>query len=174
MRQHFYNIRDFLFPIIDFFYPPFKKFLPLQTFRYAVSGAGNTVAGLIAYYVTYRFVLQRQDLDLGFYAFKAHNAALFVSFFVSLFIGFFLMKYVVFDDSKIRGHVQLFRYFAVSLLNLLLNYILLDKIAVEWLHIYPTYAILGTTAIIVAFSYLAQRHFSFKKDSEPIYVDGEG
>ena len=32
----------------------------------------------------------------------------------SLFWGFFMMKFVVFDDSKIRGHVQFLRYLMVA------------------------------------------------------------
>lgn len=170
MRQHFYSVRNFLLPIIDFFYPPFRKILPLQTFRYAVSGTGNTVLGWTAYYITYRFILQRQDFDFGFFAFKSHVAALFVSFWVSFIVGFFLMKYVVFDDSKVRGRVQLMRYFVVNVFNLFLNYVLL-KIAVEYLHIYPVFAQMGTTIFIIIFSYLAQRHFTFKKEAVPSYVE---
>jgi putative flippase GtrA len=172
MRQHFYSVRNFILPVVDFFYPPFKKLIPLQTFRYAVSGAANTVLGWTVYFITYRFILQRQDLHFGFYAFKSHVAALFVSFWVSFLAGFFLMKYVVFDDSKVRGHVQLLRYFMVNLFNLFLNYLLL-KIAVEVWHIYPVFAQMGTTIIIIIFSYIAQRHFTFKKAAEPAYLDDE-
>lgn len=170
MRQHFYSVRDFILPIIDFFYPPFKRLMPLQTFRYAVSGAGNTFLGLLGYYITYKFVLQGRDFHFGFYAFKSHVAALFVSFWVSFIIGFFLMKYVVFDDSKIKGHVQLVRYFLVNVFNLVLNYILL-KITVEKWHIYPVFAQIGTTIVVILFSYLAQRHFTFKKAAEPMYLE---
>lgn len=174
MRKHLYNVRNFLLPIIDFFYPPFKKFINQQTFRYGVTGGANTFAGLLAYYVTYRFLLGRQDFHFGFYAFKSHNAALFLSFCVTFIVGFFLMKYVVFDDSKIKGRVQLFRYLMVCLFNLVLNYILL-KIGVEIWHIYPVFAQIGTTAIVICISYLAQRHFSFKKVNviEPSYLEEE-
>ena len=170
MRQHFYSVRDSILPIIDFFYPPFKKLMPLQTFRYAVSGGGNTFLGLLSYYITYKFILQGQNFHFGFYAFKSHVAALFVSFCITFVVGFFLMKYVVFNDSKTRGHVQMFRYLMVCLLNLLLNYVLL-KIAVEKWHIYPIFAQIATTIIIIIFSYLAQRHFTFKKAATPAYID---
>ncbi|ULT41775.1 hypothetical protein KRR40_45595 [Niabella defluvii] len=43
-----------------------------------------------------------------------------------------------------------------------LNWILL-KLAVEYFHIYPTFAQLGTTAILIVVSYLVQRNFTFKK-----------
>ncbi len=144
--------------------------MPLQTFRYAVSGAGNTFLGLLSYYITYKFVLKGLDFHFGFYALKSHVAALVVSFIVSFLVGFFLMKYVVFDDSRIRGRVQLFRYLLVCVFNLTINYVLL-KIMVEVWGIYPVFAQIGTTVVVVLVSYLAQRHFSFKKVPEPTYLE---
>jgi putative flippase GtrA len=141
----------------------------LQTFRYAVSGAANTLIGFSAYLISYEYILQGKLLNLEVYAFKSHIAALFISFCVSFPLGFFLMKYVVFNDSKMRGRIQLFRYFMVCVFNLALNYILL-KIFVEVFHIYPILAQFLTITIVIVFSYLAQRHFSFKiqNEEEPI------
>ena len=91
-------------------------------------------------------------------------AALFISFCITFPIGFFMSKYVVFSDSQMKGKVQLIRYFMICLFNLALNYILL-KILVENAHIYPVFAQVLTTSIVVLFSYLAQRHFSFKANT---------
>lgn len=164
MRRHIHNARDFILPVIDFFYPPFRKLMNLQTFRYAASGGGNVLLGFIIYFVSFRYVLQEKELHFGFYAFKAHVAALFISFCITFPIGFFMSKYVVFNDSKMKGRVQLFRYFMICLFNLALNYILL-KILVEYFHVYAVIAQIITTCIVVVFSYLAQRNFSFKADS---------
>ena len=71
------------------------------------------------------------------------------------------MKYVVFTDSKMKGRVQLFRYFMLYVFNLGLNYVLL-RLFVESFKIYPTFAQIITTVIIVLFSYIAQRNFTFK------------
>ncbi len=136
----------------------------LQTFRYAAAGSGNTLLGFLIYFISYKYVLQEKQLDIGFYAFKAHIAALFISFCVTFPIGFFMSKYVVFNDSAMKGRIQLFRYFMICLFNLALNYILL-KILVERAHIYPVIAQVLTTCIVVLFSYLAQRHFSFRADA---------
>src|SRR5688572_21767790 len=125
MRRHIHNARDLLLPVIDFFYPPFRKLMPIQTFRYVVSGGTNTVLGLAVYYISFEYIVKAENLDLGFYAFKPHIAALFMAFCVSFPFGFFLMKYVVFNDSKMRGKVQLFRYFMIYVFNLVLNYLLL-------------------------------------------------
>lgn len=172
MRRHLYSVRNRILPAIDFFYPPFKRVMPLQTFRYAVSGASNTFLGLLSYYITYKFILRGQDFHFGFYALKSHVAALAVSFVVSFVVGFFLMKYVVFDDSKIKGRVQLFRYLLVCVFNLTVNFVLL-KILVEVWGIYPVFAQIGTTVVVVLVSYLAQRHFSFKRVPEPTYLEDE-
>ena len=164
MKKHIHSARDLVLPIIDFFYPPFRQLMNLQTFRYVVSGAANTLAGFVTYFVSYQFILKGKDLHFVFYAFKAHIAALFISFCVAFPIGFFMSKYVVFNDSKMKGRVQLFRYFMICMFNLALNYILL-KIFVERFHIYAVFAQIITTTIVIFFSYLAQRHFSFKANA---------
>jgi putative flippase GtrA len=164
MRKHIYNVRDFILPIIDFFYPPFRRVMNQQTFRYAASGGANTLLGFIIYFVSYEYILQEKQLNLGFYAFKGHVAALLISFCITFVVGFFMAKYVVFSDSNMKGRVQLFRYFMICMFNLALNYILL-KILVERAYVYPVFAQVLTTSIVILFSYLAQRHFSFKAES---------
>ena len=139
MRKHIHSARDFILPIIDFFYPPFRKLMNLQTFRYAASGGGNTLLGLIIYTISFKYVFVENTFDLGFYAMKGHVAALAVSFLFTFPIGFFMSKYVVFSDSAMKGRIQLFRYFMVCMFNLVLNYILL-KILVERFNIYPVLA----------------------------------
>jgi len=135
--------------------------MDLQTFRYAACGSGNTVLGLALYYVSFKYILREQNLDLGFYAFKPYNVALFISFVVNFCVGFFLLKFVVFSESNIKGRIQLFRYFSFYIICLILNYWLL-KLFVEYVHIYPTFAQVMTTVIVVVFSYFVQKHFTFR------------
>jgi putative flippase GtrA len=135
--------------------------MPEKTFRYAACGGVNTLLGFTVYFISYNYILEGKNLDLGFYAFKPHVAALFFSFLFSFPFGFFLMKYVVFSDSNMKGRIQLFRYFAIYLFNLALNTILL-KIMVEIFHIHAVPAQVITAMIIIIFSYLAQRHFTFR------------
>lgn len=161
MRRHIHNARDLVIPIVDFFYPPFRQFMNLQTFRYAACGGLNTFIGFLSWYVIFKFILKEHNLDLGFIVLKPYSGALFLAFFIAFPFGFFLMKYVVFSDSKLRGKVQIVRYLLLYLINLFLNYALL-KLFVEILFIYPTFAQIITTAILILFSYLFQRHFTFK------------
>jgi len=161
MRKHLYTARDFILPVIDYFYPPFRKIMNLQTFRYAASGGGNVLLGFLIFSISFKFIFMEKEFDFGFYALKGHTAALFLSFCVTFPIGFFMSKYVVFVDSSMKGHVQLFRYFMICMFNLALNYILL-KIFIERFHMDEILSQVMTVVIVVVFSYLAQRNFSFK------------
>src|SRR6267154_1237679 len=87
---------------IDFFYPPFRKIMPVQTFRYAACGGANTFLDIFIYFISYNYILN------------------------NVFI----------------------------------------KIFVERFHIYPTIAKILTTAIVVLFSYLTQKNYTFKAQPE--------
>lgn len=153
--------------IIDFFYQPFKKWLPLQTFRYASCGGANTVLGFILYTFSYKFLFRERVFNLGFYAFKPHIASLIFAFLINFPVGFLLMKYVVFIDSTIRGRVQLVRYFFVFVSNLFLNYLLL-KVLVEYAHVNAILSQVISTVVVITTSYLLQRHFSFKVEDTTV------
>lgn len=142
----------------------------LQTFRYAVSGGGNVLLGFIIYFISYKFIFTEKEFKFGFYAFKGHMAALFLSFCITFPVGFFMSKYVVFSDSNMKGRIQLFRYFMICLFNLSLNYLLL-KVFVENLNINPIIAQVITVSIVVVFSYVAQRNFSFKATPDDDLTD---
>lgn len=147
--------------LIDFFYPPFRRIMPIHSFRYAACGGANVCLDISLYFIAYNFILHKQVLDLGFIAFQPHIAAFLLSFLVTFPVGFLLSKYIVWTDSILQWHIQLFRYFVIVLINLCLNYIFI-KVFVEYFHIYPTVSKLLTTVIVVVFSYLSQKHFTFK------------
>src|SRR6266404_4924033 len=68
--------KKFIISVIDFFYPPFSRVMPLQTFRYAACGGTNTLLDIFMYAVAYNFILHKQDLNLGFIVFKPHIASI--------------------------------------------------------------------------------------------------
>ena len=146
---------------IDFFYPIFKRLMPLDTFRYAACGGMNTALALMVYFVSYHYIFDKTIVELGFFAFKPHMAALFTSGFVSFFVGFVLNKFIVFTASNIRGRVQLFRYLLSFLFNITLNYFML-KLLVEYLGQEVFLSQLFTTCIVITLSYLTQKHYTFK------------
>lgn len=159
--------KHWIISLIDFFYPPFRKLIPLPTFRYAACGGGNTVLGLLLYSYGFQFLFKQRVFDLGFYAFEAHTASLIFAFCVNFPVGFLLMKYVVFVDSIIRGRVQLLRYLFVFTSNLFLNYLLLNWL-VEDMHVNAILAQVIATVVVITTSYILQRHFTFKAQRREI------
>ena len=162
MRKVFTSIGLHIRRLIDFFYPPFRKYMTVQFFRYGVSGVTNMIFDWVLYFLVYQFVLRQEMLSLGFVTLSSPIAALFITFPVTFISGFLLQKYVTFSSSEVRGHIQLFRYFLVLLANLLLNYLGL-KILVEFIHISPTPAKMLVTIVATMFSYFSQKKYTFKK-----------
>ena len=151
--------------LIDFFYPPFSRLMPIQTFRYAACGGSNTLLDIFMYWVSFHFILHELPVHIGFLTISAPIASFILAFCVSFPTGFFLMRHVVFTESTLHGRVQLFRYFMLVVICLVLNYIFI-KLFVEQCHFYPTVAKVLTTIIVVSFSYLTQKNFTFKADQK--------
>nr|WP_321356706.1 GtrA family protein [uncultured Draconibacterium sp.] len=150
-------IRNF----IDWFYFPFLHFLPREVFRYAATGGSNTTLDIILYFIVYRFVLKMQIVDLGFVAISPHIAAFILVFPITFTTGFLLAKYVTFSSSVIKGRIQLSRYLLSVSGSILLNYIFL-KFFVEYCGLYATLSKIITTILVIVYSYMMQRYFTFK------------
>ena len=151
--------------LIDFFYPPFRKIMPLQTFRYAACGGFNMVLGFLIFTVLYHLLVKNILVKIGQFVFEPYSVALVVSSCIVFIVGFALNKYVVFISSNLRGRIQLFRYFLSFVSNLAINYVLL-KMMVKYFHVYPVLAQIIVTAIVVTISYFTQQYFTFKVKEE--------
>ncbi len=154
-------IKNTVITVVDFFYPPFSKIMNLQTFRYAACGGANTALDILLFFISYNFIFKKEMLNLSFISISPHIAAFLLAFCITFPLGFYLMKFVVFNESSLRGRIQLIRYLLLVLTCLGLNYFFL-KLFVEYLHIFPTPSKMLTTVIVIGFSYLTQKHFTFK------------
>ena len=148
--------------IVDFFYRPFRKYVPQQLFRYAACGGGNMVLDWVLYFLLYNFVVGHELVYIGSLCLTPHIMTLIIVFPITLFIGFWLNKYVTFTQSSLRGYKQLWRYILIVIVNLLVNYLGL-KLLVEVCCIYPTPSKMIVTIITVTISFFGQKYFSFKK-----------
>ena len=135
--------------------------MPVQTFRYAACGGANTVFGLLTYWVSLHYIFENRVFDFGLSALKPHNAALFFSSGIAFVIGFLLNKYIVFTTSNLKGRIQLFRYAVSFLFSLTVNYFIL-QLFVQLFLWKPFISQVITTGIVIAISYLAQKHFTFR------------
>lgn len=155
------NIRLIIIQFIDYFYSPFRKLIPLETFRYAATGGFNTILDIFLYFICYNFIVDKQVVNLQIVSISPHIAAFFIVFPVTFFTGFLLAKYITFTNSEIRGRTQLIRYMISVSGSIFLNYIFL-KILVEFGGLWPTLAKLITTGIVVVYSYFIQKFYTFK------------
>jgi putative flippase GtrA len=161
MKSFFEIIGKWITTMVDFFYPPFRKYMTLQFFRYGVTGVANMAFDWVLYFVTFHYILDKQMLDLGFETLSSHIAAMVIVFPITFTSGFLLQKYVTFSASEIKGRVQIFRYLTVVLANLLINYIGL-KLLVDVVGLFPTPSKMIVTIITTIFSYFSQKKFTFK------------
>jgi len=155
------QIAIFLTNIIDFFYPPFKRLMPIQTFRYAACGGGNQLFNIFIFSFSENFIFRKQVVHLGFIHLESFVAAVILAFCITFPIGFLLAKYVVFNESDVRSRHQAVRYIGITAICLFLNYIFM-KLFVQVFHWYPTPSYLLTIVIVVTFSYFSQKKFAFK------------
>ena len=160
--------------VIDFFYPPFRKVMSLELFRYAACGGLNLVLEWVLYYVFYHFVFKGQIFDLGYILFKRHIAILAFTPHIAAFVfkfpitfltGFWMARHISFSGSTLKGRTQIVRYFLVTVVNILINYFGL-KLFVEVLHIWPTVSYIIISILCVTFSYLTNKFYSFRKEKK--------
>ncbi len=154
-------IQQSIIGVIEWFYPPFKRLMPPETFRYAATGGFNLLLDIFLYFIFYNFILDKKIVHLGFVAVSPYIAAFLFVFPITFTTGFLLAKYITFTGSPLRGRVQLFRYVLSVAGSILLNYLLL-KFFVEYCSVWPTISKIITTIFVVAYSYLIQRYFTFK------------
>ena len=158
-------MRKALLRLIDFFYPPFSRWLSLHTFRYLVSGSTTAASGIVVYYIAYNWILHQKDVQLSISflpkLITAPVAALAIESLITFCIGFILNKYLVFTKSNLKGRIQLFRYGSVVVTNILLNYAML-KVLTEAFGFYPTISKIIITVVLSIFSYFSQKYITFK------------
>ena len=168
MQKIHHTTRSFLLSLIDLLYPFFKRFMPLQTFRYAACGGFNTSLDISLFFISYNYIFKGRSISFPSIfpnlIISPHIAAFLVGFMFSFPSGFYLSRYVVFQETSVKKTHQLFKYFAVVLFCLVLNYGFL-KLFVDTFRWYPTPSKLLTTVFVVGFSYVAQKNFTFSPKS---------
>ena len=169
MLQLSRKIRDLLVLVLDWFYQPFQSYIPKETFRYAATGGMNTSFDILLYFIFYNFIFKKQIVNLGIIAISPHIAAFVFVFPITFTNGFLLAKYVTFTRSPLRGRIQLIRYGISVSGSILLNYLLL-KLFVDVLGWYAIVAKIATTVIVIIYSFMVQKHFTFRTSRRALSI----
>ncbi|RZL29897.1 MAG: hypothetical protein EOO96_19255, partial [Pedobacter sp.] len=69
-------MRKAILAFIDFFYPPFKKFISLHNFRYLATGGSTFVLGLVIFYLAYNYVFLTEEVKVMGMTLKRNTMAL--------------------------------------------------------------------------------------------------
>ncbi|MBO7300779.1 MAG: GtrA family protein [Tidjanibacter sp.] len=156
------KIQEKITKVIDFFYvKPLRRFVPLQTFRYAMCGGANLVLNWLVYALLYDVVLGFDYLNVGIGYVSRHIAALAITFPITLITGYLLQSRISFAGSPLGDRVSGVRYLITTLGSLAINYACL-KLFVEVCDVYAPVAQIVTSLITIIYSYLLQKFWTFK------------
>lgn len=159
------GLKQLIICALDFFYTPVQKWVNKQTFRYIACGGANTLLDILLYFLSYHYIFKKEIVHTPLISISPYIAAFIFSFSITFPSGFYLMRNIVFTGSYLRGRVQLFRYFLLVVASVLANYFFI-KLFVEKFEFYPTIAKIITTIIVISFSYVSQRYFTFRVKKE--------
>lgn len=152
----------FVTRVVDWFYiKPIARFIPRQTFRYGAVGVANLGLTWVLFYIANHFIIRERFVDLGFIVLSPYIATLCTIVPFAFLAGFYLSRNVAFTRSPLRGRTQLVRYLLAWVGSLAINMILL-KLFVEGFGFWDTPAQMLSSLIIVGYSYLMQKYFTFR------------
>lgn len=155
-------MKNSILKYIDYLYfPIFKRFIPLQTFRYAVCGGSNMVLDMIVYFLVFHFFVDKSDVNLGIIVVSPEIMSFLITFPIIFFTGFWLSKNISFQNSTVRTRVQYIRYIAVVGVNILVKYWGI-KFCVDSLQLFPSISNAIMTIVTVVISYLLQKNYTFR------------
>jgi putative flippase GtrA len=138
------------------------RLLQSKIFRYFLSAGLATWVDIVVYFLAYNYVYIKTDIDfLGLMVISAPTASLMLSYTAGLITNFTVTKFLVFNESELETHKQLFRYVLVAVGVLGLNYMMMSFLirSLEW---FPTVARAFSALSIGVLSFVVHRSFSFK------------
>ena len=153
--------------MIDFFYPPFRKYMTISFFRYGVTGTANLFFDWILYFLIYNYILRHEMLNLGIVTLSSHIGTLAIKIPIVLTTGFLLQKYVTFSASSLPWGTQFIRYALVFFMNLIISFTGL-KLLVDAAGLWPTPSNIIVSVITVAISYFSQKRYTFKTGNDAL------
>src|SRR4051812_30708829 len=136
-----------------------KIFIKSKVVRYFLSAGVATMVDISMYFIAFNYIYQKNDILLfSHFTIAAATASLLLSYTTGLITNFIITKFLVFHESDLETHKQLFRYILVALVILALNYILMRFLIrnLEW---YPTIARAFSAITIGLLSFIIHKTF---------------
>lgn len=144
----------------------FQALIRSKVFRYFMSAGVATLVDISVYFIAFNYIYHKQDIQLmDSVIVSAATAALLLSYTAGLITNFTITKFLVFHESDLETHKQLFRYILVAMVVLALNYGLMRYLirSLEW---FPTLARAFSAISIGILSFIIHKTFSFRVSKE--------
>jgi putative flippase GtrA len=152
-------------------HPLLKRFLESRLaqnklFRYFISAGLATWVDITVYFLSFNYLYQKSDISLfNLYTVSAATASLFLSYTMGLLTNFAITRYLVFNDSELEFHKQLFRYVLVALLVLAMNWLLM-RLLIRGFDWWPTLARATSALTVGMMSFVIHKTFSFRTNNK--------
>lgn len=142
-----------------------QHILDNKLFRYFLSAGLATWVDVLTYFLVYNYLYKKTDIVItdGLVV-ASTTASLLMSYTAGLITNFTLTKWLVFKESELETHKQLFRYVLVALLILAFNWMLM-RVLIRNLEWYPTISRASSALLIGFLSFFIHRVFSFRVKS---------
>lgn len=139
-----------------------QKLLSTRIFRYFISAGLATWVDVVVYFLAFNYLYEKTDIVFAKGVVVASTtASLIMSYTAGLITNFTLTKMLVFKESDLQTHKQLFRYVLVALLVLALNWVLM-RFLIRSLDWYPTLARGASAVLVGVLSFSIHKVFSFR------------
>ncbi len=143
-----------------------KSLFANKVFRYFISAGIATWVDITVYFLAFNYLYQKLDINLfNLITVSAATASLILSYTCGLITNFTISKFMVFKESNLETHKQLFRYVMVAIVILFLNYFMMSFL-IKTLDWYPTIARATSALSIGVLSFVIHKSFSFKVKQE--------
>jgi len=144
--------------------PKISSLFNHKIIRYIISGGVATLVDIVFYFITYNFILKKQEVNFKTFTISAHIASLILSYSVGMILNFLITKYFVFQNNTTKKREEIGKYLLVSAVVFLGNYLMM-KILVEVLKVFPTPARTISAGLVAFGSFYIHRTFTFKQKS---------
>lgn len=136
------------------------KVVQSKLMRFFLSAGVGLIVDATVYFLVYNFFFHKEDLTIGGVTITGDVTSLVISFTCGVTTNFLITKYLVFTESELATYRQFLRFAIVAVVGFFANLLVL-KLLVIYLQIYPPLARIIAACSLGIASYFIHRAFTF-------------
>src|ERR1700761_1161252 len=128
--------------------------------RFILSAGTGFLVDIFAFYLFYHNLFEQPTYNVLNFRLTNYTLSLSISFFLGVIVNFLITKYAVFTESVTSPYKQFFRFVLVAIIGFYANLLML-KIFIRYLSLYPPVARIAAALSLFFASYFIHKFFSF-------------